>query len=67
MTKPELRLDFCSYQAAQYACRRWHYSKKIPVGKLVKIGVWEDGKFIGAIIFGDGLLGPRCVVYGGVD
>jgi hypothetical protein len=33
----------------------------------VKIGVWEDGKFIGAVVFGDGLLGPRSVVYGGVD
>ena len=65
MTKPELRLDFCSYQAAQYACRHWHYSRKIPVGKLVKVGVWEDGKFIGAIIFGDGLLGPKGMVYGG--
>src|SRR6516162_1998324 len=67
MTKPELRLDFCSYQAAQYACRHWHYSRKIPVGKLVKIGVWEGAKFIGAIIFGDGLLGPKGIVYGGVD
>jgi len=65
--KPELRLDFCSYQAAQYACRHWHYSRKIPVEKLVKIGVWEDGKFIGAIIFDDGLLGPKSVVYGGVN
>lgn len=29
------------------------------MGKLVKVGIWEGGKFIGAIIFGDGLLGPR--------
>jgi hypothetical protein len=65
--KPELRLDFCSYEAARLACRRWHYSKKIPVGKLVKVGVWESGKFIGAIVFGDGLLGPKGTVYGGVD
>jgi len=65
--KPELRLDFCTHQAAHFACRLWHYSKKIPVGKLVKIGVWEEGKFIGAIVFGEGLLGPRSVVYGGVD
>jgi hypothetical protein len=67
MTKPGLRLDFCSYPAAQYACRHWHYSRKIPVGKLVKIGVWEDEKFIGAIVFGDGLLGPKSIVYGSVD
>ena len=26
----------------------------IPVGKLVKVGVWEDGKFIGAVLFGRG-------------
>lgn len=65
--KPTLKLDFCSHEAAAFACRHWHYSKKIPVGKLVKVGVWEDGKFIGAIIFGDGLLGPTRTVYGGVD
>jgi len=65
--KPELRLDFCSHEAARLACRRWHYSKKIPVGKLVKVGVWEGGKFIGAIVFGDGLLGPTGTVYGGID
>ena len=65
--KPVLRLDFCSHGAARLACRRWHYSKKIPVGKLVKVGAWEGGRFIGAIIFGDGLLGPKRVVYGGVD
>ena len=53
MRKPELHLDFCSYQAAQYACCHWHCSRKIPVGKLVKIGIWEGGKFIGATIFGD--------------
>jgi hypothetical protein len=65
--KPDLQLDFCSHQAAAFACRHWHYSRKIPVGKLVKVGVWENGKFIGAIIFGDGLLGPKCIVYGGID
>lgn len=57
--KPELRLDFCSHRAARIACQRWHYSKTIPRGKLVRIGVWERGKFVGAIVFGDGLLGPR--------
>jgi hypothetical protein len=56
--KPELKLDFCSYEAAHLACKRWHYSKNIPVGKSVKIGCWESGRFVGAIVFGDGLLGP---------
>ena len=33
----------------------------------MKIRVWEDGRFIGAIVFGDGLLGLKGMVYGGVD
>jgi hypothetical protein len=33
----------------------------------VRIGVWENGSFIWAIVFGDGLLGPKGIVFGGVD
>lgn len=47
----ELRVDFCSHEAAKYAVEHWHYSKVMPAGKTVKFGVWEDGKFIGAIVF----------------
>ena len=32
----------------------WHYSKSMPSGKLVKIGVWENDIFIGVILFGRG-------------
>lgn len=53
-SRPELRLDWCSYEAANYAVRHWHYSRSMPIGKLVKIGVWEDGNFVGCIIFGFG-------------
>jgi hypothetical protein len=49
-----LVLDWCSYEAAKYACEYWHYSKVMPAGKLVKIGVWENSKFIGVVIFGRG-------------
>jgi hypothetical protein len=49
-----LRLDWCSYEAAKYAVMHWHYSKGMPLGKLVKIGVWENDIFIGAVIFGYG-------------
>ncbi len=49
-----LRLDWASHEAAKYACENWHYSKKIPVNKLCKVGVWEDNKFIGVVIFGVG-------------
>ncbi len=30
---------------------RWHYSKRLPTGKANCIGVWEEDKFIGAVIF----------------
>lgn len=33
---------------------RWHYSRRMPVGKLVRVGAWEDGKFIGVVIFARG-------------
>jgi len=49
-----LRLDWCSHEAAKYAVEHWHYSKCMPIGKLVKVGVWEEGQFIGAVIFGYG-------------
>lgn len=52
--KPSLRLDFCTYNAAKYAVMHWHYSKRMPAGKLVKIGIWENEVFIGAVIFGRG-------------
>lgn len=49
--RPELRLDWCSHAAAKYAVEHWHYSRRMPVGKMVKVGVWEGGKFIGVLIF----------------
>lgn len=49
-----LRLDWCSYEAASYACKNWHYSKSMPSGKRAMVGVWEDGRFIGVIIFSSG-------------
>ena len=49
-----LHLDFCSHEAAKYAVMRWHYSRRMPKSKLVRIGVWEDEKFSGAVIYGLG-------------
>ena len=54
MNKADLKLDWCSYEAAKYAVEHWHYSCTMPVGKLVKIGVWEAGAFVGSVIFGMG-------------
>lgn len=53
-SRPELKLAWCSHEAAKYACEKWHYSKSVPAGKLVKVGVWEDDKFIGAILYARG-------------
>jgi hypothetical protein len=48
---PTLRLDWCSYEAAKYAVRQWHYSRSLPCSKTARLGVWEDGHFIGAVVF----------------
>jgi len=52
--KFSLKLDWATYEATKFACLNWHYSKCLPVGKLVKIGVWEENKFIGVVLFGRG-------------
>lgn len=52
--KPKLLVDWATHDAAKYACEKWHYSKCMPVGKTVKIGAWEDDKFIGVVIFSYG-------------
>lgn len=52
--KPDLKIDWATHEAAKYACENWHYSKCLPAGKLVKVGVWENGKFIGVVLFSRG-------------
>jgi len=49
-----LKLDWCSHEAAKFACENWHYSKTIPANKSNYIGVWESSLFIGVVIFGLG-------------
>lgn len=52
--KPNLKIDWATHEASKYACENWHYSGCLPVGKLVKVGVWENSKFIGVVLFGRG-------------
>lgn len=47
----DLRVDWCSYQAAKYAVEHWHYSRTMPSGKIAKFGVWENGQYIGCVLF----------------
>lgn len=51
---PELKCALASYEASKYACEHWHYSKCLPRGKLFLVGVWEDDRFIGVVIFSRG-------------
>jgi hypothetical protein len=53
--KVNLKVDWCSYEAAKYAVMRWHYSKCMPIGKMIKIGAWENSKYIGCVLFGRGV------------
>ena len=53
-SKPELRLDWIERPPAEMACKRWHYSRTIPMNKSARIGVWEGGEFVGVIIYGLG-------------
>jgi hypothetical protein len=59
-----LKLDWCSYEAAKYAVEHWHYSKTMPAGKLAKIGVWEDGRYVGCVLFGRGAASNIASPYG---
>jgi len=54
MNKADLKIDWATHAAAKYACENWHYSGCLPVGKLVKVGAWEKGNFIGVVLFGRG-------------
>ena len=49
-----LQVAPCSHEAAKYAVENWHYSRILPTGKIVKFGVWEEGKFIGSVLFSRG-------------
>lgn len=54
MSKPVLKLDWCSHETAKYAVEKWHYSHQLPPFPHVRVGVWEDGVFIGCILFARG-------------
>jgi hypothetical protein len=59
-----LKIDWCSHEAAKYAVEHWHYSKSLPTPPVVKIGVWEDGKYIGCVLFSRGATDNLGTPYG---
>ena len=64
MSKSDLRIDWATHAAAKYACENWHYSGSVPVPPLVKVGVWEFGKFIGVVMFSRGASSNLMKPYG---
>lgn len=54
MSKVDLQLDWCSHAAAKYAVEHWHYSKSMPTPPVLRIGAWEDERYIGCILFSRG-------------
>lgn len=53
-SNPVLRIDWATHEAAKFAVETWHYSRVLPVPPLVKVGIWEEKKFIGVVIFSRG-------------
>ena len=54
MEQVDLKIGWATHEAAKYAVMKWHYSKAMPSGKLIRFGVWEDERFIGCVLFGRG-------------
>lgn len=52
--KAKLLIAPCEHKASKFAVLNWHYSAKMPVGKLTLFGAWEDDKFVGSLVFGRG-------------
>lgn len=55
MSKADLKVDWATNEAAAHACTKWHYTRSLPVGKTVKVGAWEAGRFIGVVLFAWGM------------
>lgn len=60
----KLEIGYVNQEVAKYAVLHWHYSERMPNGKLIRFGVKEDGKFIGAVIYGSGANNNMLKPYG---
>ena len=50
-SRADLHIDWCSYEAARFAVERWHYSRSMPPPPHNLLGVLENSRFVGVIIF----------------
>ncbi len=60
----QLQVDYCSTEAARYAVEHWHYSRSLPTPPIVRFGVWEEGRFIGCVLFSRGASSNLLLPYG---
>src|SRR5690349_20526593 len=60
----DLKLDWVSHEAAKYSVENWHYSKSLPPQPHVRVGVWENGTFIGVVLFSRGASSNLLKPYG---
>ena len=54
MTTTNLYVGHCSREEAKKAVSDWHYSKSTPKSTSFYFGVWEDGEFVGVVLFSAG-------------
>ena len=45
-----------SKEDVKYACENFHYLKKIPAGMIAAHSVYEEGQFIGTIVYAGGAI-----------
>jgi hypothetical protein len=65
VSKPELKLDWCSHEAAKYACEKWHYARRYSrQPNHAYLGVWESGQFVGCLCFNRGANNNMAKPYG---
>lgn len=54
MNRPVLVLRPCAFAVARRAVERWHYSARMPAAVVATYAAYEDGRFIGTVVFGHG-------------
>ncbi len=63
-SRSDLRVDWCTHDAAKYAVTHWHYSKSLPPPPMVHVGAWECGRFVGCVLFARGATPELLSPYG---
>lgn len=47
----ENKIQIATNEMVEYACKHFHYSQSVPCGRKVAYAIFEEGKFIGCIIY----------------